>query len=288
MQRTTLIFILVILFEAFLFGLAFAEPTAWQGWLVAVGGALVGSIAVSRNAGGAPQKEPSRDPDELSVLAHQLRTPLSRLKDIISIMEDEELGSLTLPQREALAQQQRASEDMQRLVEDVLHASRVRASGLAYAFQKVNLCDIMDTLYGRFAPFALRKNIRFVWNKPDVCPLEVAADGVKIQQALGNIVDNAIKYTPHGGRVVMHLGTDEQMSRARIEIADTGIGFSENQHIFEAFTRGRQAQEAYQAGSGLGLFIADDIIRSHDGTLEGKSEGEGRGASFFIELPIAH
>lgn len=285
MQRNTAIFILVILFEAVLFALAFTEPTRWQGWAIALAGAGIGSIAIGRNAGGKTKSE--INPDDLSVLAHQLRTPLSRLRDIISIMEDEELGTLTLPQHEALVQQQRASEDMQRLVEDVLHASRVRAAGPAYAFQKVNLCDIMDTLYGRFAPFATRKGIRFVWNKPDVCPLEIAADAPKLQQALGNIVDNAIKYTPEGGRVIMHVGTDERGTRARIEIADTGIGFSQSERIFDAFTRGKEARQAYEAGSGLGLFIANDIVQSHLGTLEGKSEGEGQGASFFIELPIA-
>jgi signal transduction histidine kinase len=228
------------------------------------------------------------EPDSLSVLAHQLRTPLGRLRDIISILEEEELGALTLPQREALAQQHRASEDMQRLVEDVLHASRVRASGLSYAFQKVNLCDIMDALHTRFAPFAQHKEIRFVWNKPESCFLEVAADAMKLSQALGNIVDNAIKYTPKGGRVTMRVATDENHTLARIEIADTGIGFSQNEKIFDAFVRGPEAQKAYSAGSGLGLFIASDIVRAHKGTLEGVSEGAGHGSSFFLELPLAH
>lgn len=285
MKNITPIFILAVLFEAVLFASALADPSQWQGWLVALAGAGLGSTVLFASASPARQ---GSELDSLSVLAHQLRTPLSRLKDIISLLEEEELGGLTAPQREALAQQQRASEDMQRLVEDVLHAARVRAPGLSYAFQKVNLCDIMDALHARFVPFAQRKDIRFVWNKPQECPLEVTADALKLQQALGNIIDNAIKYTPKGGRVSLRIATDASHTRARIEIADTGIGFSQNERIFDAFVRGPQARRAYEAGSGLGLYIARDIVTSHHGTLEGISEGAGHGSSFFIELPLAH
>lgn len=285
MNKTIFIFIATVAFEAVLFALAFANPQEWQGWVIVLAGAGLGSTVLYASA--TPIRQ-SAEVESLSILAHQLRTPLSRLKDIISLLEEEELGALTSPQREALAQQQRASEDMQRLVEDVLHAARVRAAGLSYAFQKVNLCDIMDALYGRFAPFAQRKDIRFVWNKPQECPLEITADALKLQQALGNIIDNAIKYTPRGGRVLLRVVTDAARTRARVEIADTGIGFSQNERIFDAFVRGPQARAAYEAGSGLGLYIARDIVTSHHGTLEGVSEGEGRGSSFFIELPLAH
>lgn len=273
---------LVVGMEACAVAVVALAPQEWERWVLALASIIVGSTLLFLVY--ARRQDFAVHSDSFSLLSHQLRGPIARLRDTLEVLEE---GDATL-HAEALGQARQTSEDMQRLIEDILHASRVQAKGLSYAFSKIDLCDMLDAMVRLFEPAATRKGVRLIWNRPAFCPIEIAADPIKFQQALGNIIDNAIKYTPTEGRVLLHADVDEEMGAARLEVTDTGVGFLANDRIFDAFTRGRAAQEAYAAGTGLGLYIAQDIISSHGGTVSGTSAGVGQGASFFIELPLSH
>ena len=272
---------LVVGMEACAVAVIAIDAQEWTRWLLGSASIAVGSILLFLVY--RPQQDFATHSDAFSLLSHQLRGPLARLRDTLEVLE----GGETSMHTEALAQARQSSEDMQRLVEDVLHASRVQAKGLSYAFLKVDLCDMLDAMVRLFEPAASRKGVRLIWNRPAFCPIEITADPIAFQQALGNIIDNAIKYTPSEGRILVRADVDADTNTARLEVTDTGVGFAANERIFDAFTRGGAAREAYAAGTGLGLYIAKDIISSHRGTLSGTSEGVGQGSSFFIELPQA-
>jgi len=114
----------------------------------------------------------------------------------------------------------------------------------------------------------------------------VSADPHRIQQVLTNLLANAFRYTPAGGRVEVHLTTEED--RARIQVKDTGIGIEPDllPHVFERFRQGEARAGAAKGGLGLGLALVREIVELHGGTVAVESAGSGQGATFNITLPV--
>jgi NtrC-family two-component system sensor histidine kinase KinB len=216
----------------------------------------------------------------MATLSHELRTPLTSLRMAMDL-----LGRV----RPALAGEpaglvESAREDVERL-EDVarrlLDVSRSRAMSIALERQHVHLGDIVARCARIFALQARERGVRLETEVADA-DLRVAGDPTKITWALSNLIANALRYTPRGGRVTLAASADDGIVRASVTDTGPGIPPELRERIFERFVQGRDDDEPGAAG--LGLAIVRDIVQAHGGRIFIDSQ-VGRGSSFAIELP---
>jgi signal transduction histidine kinase len=218
----------------------------------------------------------------LSVVAHDLRNPLA-----LVAMHAEMLCELLSPradayQREMADSIQQATVRMQRLVEDLLDVSRIEHGSFALVLGEVDLAELMDETSHLLRPTADAHGVALEFGVAGMPP-RVAADGARLLQVLANLVGNAVKFTPAGGRVVVRC--EENGVELRFSVSDTGPGISAEQlpHLFDAFW---QAQHSDRRGVGLGLWIARSLVEAHGGRIWVES-GEGRGTTFHFTVPRA-
>ena len=160
----------------------------------------------------------------------------------------------------------------------------MNAGKVALSVKEIDIAAIVEHSVETGTPVATARGITLVSSAVPMSP--VAADPVRLGQVIDNLISNALKFTPAGGRV--ELRATKRNGRARIEIADTGMGISpaEQERLFERFYRTAQAQTDAVPGVGLGLSIAKAIVEAHGGTISCESV-EGAGTTFAIELPLA-
>jgi PAS domain S-box-containing protein len=229
-------------------------------------------------------RELDRMKDEfVALVSHELRTPLTSIRGYLELLlEDAERFEQT--HTDWLSVIDRNSERLLCLVEDLLLKAQVNAGKVALTVKEIDVAAIVEHSVETGAPVATARGIALVSSAGPVPP--VAADPVRLGQVIDNLISNALKFTPAGGRV--EVRSSERNGRARIEIADTGMGISttEQERLFERFYRTAQAQTDAVPGVGLGLSIAKAIVEAHGGTLSCESV-EGAGTTFAIELPLA-
>jgi signal transduction histidine kinase len=216
--------------------------------------------------------------DHIAMLVHDLRHPLSSLGLIAEVLDAEDL---TVDEKQSSVSQIRSlCSEMARLVDDVLVASRLEAGVFSVEMRKVTVGAIVGPMLGVFTPVAARRRVALAFDGS--LDLEVHADPQKLRQALDNLVANALKFTPRGGRV--HVGVWREGQQVIFEIADTGPGVSprERESIFDRYKQGSRGRAA--GGAGLGLAIARGIAEAHHGSIS-VTDGEHGGAAFRIVLP---
>jgi signal transduction histidine kinase len=221
----------------------------------------------------------------ISVAAHQLRTPLSAVKWTLKMIIDGDLGSLNAEQKTFLMQGYQTNERTIRLVNDFLNVVRIEEGRFGYELTSIHIEDLIDNIIQEFTHRVKEKGIAFFYDKPkDRLPI-VKIDPSKMRLALQNLIDNAIKYTPAGGKVTISI----KYSKLYISIAveDSGIGIPKHQikRLFGKFFRSDNAIKSQTEGSGLGLFIVKNIIEKHGGKVSVKSD-ENKGSTFTVTLPI--
>ena len=173
-----------------------------------------------------------------------------------------------------------------RLIEELLDLSRTATGQLGVAFSLVNLNIVLRNVTDEARPAAADRQVEVVtrFDEDDVL---VRGDGMRLQQIVGNLVANAVKFTPGGGRVTIVLKRSGQ--EARIVVADTGIGIDPTQlpHIFETFWQADPSAPSAREGLGLGLSIVRRLVELHGGRIEADSAGSGAGARMTVTLPLA-
>jgi len=214
--------------------------------------------------------------------SHDLRTPIALIRSSAEL-------SLRRPRtedeyRETLARILASSEETSHLIEDLLTIARADAAAAELHFENIDLLPCLHKISEEAAILASQKGIE-VTSEFAAGPVRVSADSAALERLLLILIENAVKYTPSGGRIAMSLSNGA--GSARIEIRDTGIGISEKDlpHIFERFYRADQARSREPGGSGLGLAIARWIVDLHGGGIEAQSQ-LGAGSIFRISLPI--
>jgi signal transduction histidine kinase len=218
----------------------------------------------------------------LALVSHELRTPLTSIRGYSELLAGEEL---TDGQREFLAVISRSSARLLSLIEDLLVMTQIQSGGLPLKLGEVVLDDLIASSTEAAEPFAASKQIAFsIQSEAD---LATEGDTVRLGQALDNLVSNAIKYTPTGGRV--SITTSHNGETATITVSDTGIGIpkEEQAQVFGRFFRTSNARSSGIQGTGLGLAITRGIVEAHGGTI-GFDSHEGAGTTFRITLPHAH
>lgn len=213
----------------------------------------------------------------LSIVAHDLRSPLDRIVACAPMLHE----SLSVESRQKLvAVIERTARSMNRLLNDLLDASSIEAGRLRIELQRVNVATLVDLAIEGYERQAAEKEVALTSEILNV--LTVMVDPGRIQQALANLLGNAVKLTPAGGRVTVQVTS--YADTVRFSVSDTGPGIppEDVKHLFERFW---QAKATRRGGAGLGLAIAKGIIEAHGGTIEVQSE-LGKGSTFSFTLPI--
>lgn len=220
--------------------------------------------------------------DVLAMISHDLRTPLTSIAGSAELVLGGELGPLTADQRRMLETVRRNSRRLEKLVADLLLLSRIEAGTLEIDLRVVPLEQVVDSALEAVAAGAT-SDVQLVVTRP-TAPTLVCADPHQLERVVTNLVSNAFKYTPPGGRVTVAVTADAE--RARLRVSDTGIGIADEElpHVFDRFFRSRRTRSRDRSGSGLGLTIAKLIVEQHGGTIRADHSPEG-GASFEVALP---
>lgn len=220
----------------------------------------------------------------ISVAAHQLRTPLSAIKWSIDIVRKEAKKKLTKEQQGLLEKSYKSNERMIALVNDLLNVSRIEEGRFGFIFKKYNFQEILDVVESEVKALAENNKVNLIIKAPKKLPsLEI--DKTKIVMVLQNLLDNAIKYTPRGGDVVLII--KKAKNTLEVKVRDTGVGIPkrEQEKLFSKFFRAENVVRMETEGTGLGLFITKNIIERHGGEIGFKSK-EGEGTEFTFNIPI--
>ncbi len=222
----------------------------------------------------------------LSFASHQLRTPLTAIRWSIDSIMDGTYGPLPDNLKAAMKTLIDESSGMAVMINDYLDVSRIEQGRMQYQFGPVDLAALITSVGSELRPGVEKKGLQIEVSVPEE-KVMVWGDGGKLKQVFSNIIDNATKYTPKGNISIM-LRKMPGTSMAHVEIRDTGIGMSEEtlKRMFSKFTRGDNAQEVNNNGSGLGLFIVKTFVESHHGVITAASEGVGKGTQFFVDIPL--
>ncbi|GBD11247.1 Alkaline phosphatase synthesis sensor protein PhoR [bacterium HR23] len=213
-------------------------------------------------------------------VSHHLRTPLSAMRAVLETLEE---GALEEPEtaRAFLASLKAEVERMERIVQELLALSRLESGQVALHVAPVAVEAVVAETVQRFAPLAQQAGLTLTTRLPPHLP-QVLADREKLLQALANLLDNAIKFTPAGGRV--HLEARAENGEVAFIVEDTGMGIAPEHlpHIFERFYKAHRTPG--DVGAGLGLAIVKHIAQVHGGRVGVESQ-EGRGSRFVLVLP---
>ena len=230
-------------------------------------------------------QEANRLKDEfLAMLSHELRTPLTAILGWAHMLRTGQFDEGSVGnayetiERNARAQAQ--------LIDDLLDVSRIITGKLRLDMRAVNPNNFIDSAVEAVHPGAESKGVR-IRKILDTGVISVAGDPVRLQQVIWNLLSNAVKFTPRGGLVQLRLSRVN--SHVEIAVSDTGQGISPEflPHVFDRFRQADQKITRQHGGLGLGLSIVRHLVELHGGTVRAESEGEGRGSTFTVTLPVA-
>lgn len=223
----------------------------------------------------------------VSIASHQLRSPLTAIRGYASMLAEGSFGAIPEKIKEPLQRIEESSRFMALSVDDFLNVSRIESGSMKYEKAVFSLSKIASSIADNQRQNAIKKGLVLVYRSDADGDMHVSADEGKVRQIIQNVVDNAMKYTPKG-TITIVAQEDAKAKKARVIVADTGVGMSEEtaQNLFGKFVRAKNANSVNVYGTGLGLYIAKQMIEAMGGTLTAKSDGEGRGSTFTIELPL--
>jgi PAS domain S-box-containing protein len=222
--------------------------------------------------------------DFVATVSHELRTPLAAIYGAALTLQRDDVR-LGEPQRTGLLEVIASESDrLARIVNDILWASRLESGTLRTTIERCNPVDLARSVVDAAAQY-VPPNIHLSFEAPDETPL-LAADPDKVRQVLGNLVDNAVKYSPEGGRVEVRVSVEAD--RVRFTVRDEGLGIPppEHERIFEKFYRLDPNLTRGVGGTGLGLYISRELVERMNGRIWVDSPGAG-GSTFCVELPTA-
>jgi two-component system phosphate regulon sensor histidine kinase PhoR len=245
-------------------------------------GAYAGAVLAFRDVTRLRRLEAVRR-DFVANVSHEMKTPLTSILGSIETLQDGALDDREAA-TEFLAKIGRNARSLARLVTDLLELSRIEAGGVRFSSEPVSVASVVDEAEQGVADKAREKGVALV---VDAVPadLEVRGDADLLGRALANLLENAVAYTPAGGRVAVRAKAVE--GRAEIAVEDTGIGVpaAELERIFERFYRVDKARSRALGGTGLGLAIVRHVAERHGGAVRVASE-VGRGSTFTLSIPL--
>jgi len=221
----------------------------------------------------------------LSILSHELRTPVNAIMGFGSILDDEVAGPLSPEQHLYLSKILQGSEMLLALIDDLLDMSRIEAGKFTLTPIPMHFPEVCQDVVSTLTPLAWQKGLTLVVHVPEPLPT-LEADPQRVGQVLTNLVNNAIKFTPVGGRITLRAETAGQ--ELRCEVQDTGIGIAPEDipKLFQRFTQVDMSSTRQIGGTGLGLSIAKALVEAHGGSIGVRSERD-QGSTFWFTLPLS-
>lgn len=221
----------------------------------------------------------------VTVTSHQLRTPLTHIVWALEAINKE--PNLSAESKMMAENAFAATNQLRTIVEDLLNISRIEEGRFGYQFEKVDLLKFLEGILEAAAPNARQLGIKIYFNRPEEPIPEMTIDQQKLSMAFTNLIDNAIRYNVKNGEVTVTVAKTPDQAYIQISVKDTGIGIppEEIRKLFVKFFRATNALKFATEGSGLGLYIMQNIIRAHGGAVNVESE-VGRGSTFSFTLPI--
>ncbi|HYY98551.1 MAG TPA: PAS domain S-box protein, partial [Pyrinomonadaceae bacterium] len=230
-------------------------------------------------------QEANRLKDEfLATVSHELRTPLTAILGWASMLRKTEFDRRTA--QNALETIERNARAQSQIIDDLLDVSRIVTGKLRLDVRQVEPASFIDAAVESVRPAAEAKGVRLS-KALDTGPVVLSGDPARLQQVVWNLLTNAVKFTPRGGRVELRLAREG--SQFEITVSDTGAGISPEflPYVFDRFRQADSSTTRRHGGLGLGLAIVRHLVELHGGTVRAESEGEGRGSSFTVTLPVA-
>ncbi len=244
----------------------------------------------------------------ISIVSHELRTPITSIKNSLDMMLSGRMGGINPTQNNFLNLAKRNLDRLSIIVNDLLDLSKIEAGKMHYRFEPYNIVDGLKFVYSTFEPIAKKKNIELSLNT-EKSDLIINADSGKIEQVLSNLILNAVKFTPEGGKILINaekITSDAVDSRLissvseeknldnvdfegdyiKISIKDTGIGIKEEDihKVFDKFQQIESSLSRTVGGTGLGLPIAKQLLEAHSGKIWFESEFQ-KGTTFNFIIP---
>jgi signal transduction histidine kinase len=221
-----------------------------------------------------------------SIASHELKTPINVILGYLQLMAEGVYGPLTDKQKEVAQTLEVQARTLARLAAQLLDANRFEAGGGRIEPRPINLGAMLDELERSFHVLAVQRGIDFRVVRAPGLPEEVWWDPERINEVTGNLLSNAFKFTPSGGRVELDAAPDED-DCIRLIVCDTGAGIPADQlpHVFQKFYQADNQGAASAMGTGLGLAIVKGIVDAHQGQIKCEST-EGEGTKFTLLLPI--
>ena len=245
-----------------------------------------GRLAISYQAMARQLAELERIRAEfVSVASHELKTPINVIIGYLELLQEGIYGDVAPKQKEVLQTITKQANTLTRLVKRLLDISRFEAGGGKIDVREVDLTRFLTTLESSFSVLANQRDISFTVDHGEDLPRQVYWDEDRINEVLGNLLANAFKFTPRGGKVALAVGAPE--NEVVIILFDTGAGISAEQlpHIFDKFFQADNQAQAATKGTGLGLAIAKEIVEAHGGQITVESQ-LGEGTTFVVTLPV--
>jgi signal transduction histidine kinase len=221
----------------------------------------------------------------LATLSHELRTPLTPILGWVNLLRGGGAADATML-AQGLDAVERNARLQARLVDDLLDISRIVSGKLRIEWEPVNLCAVIESAAETVRAEAASRAIEIEIKLPD-CPVVIQGAPVRLQQVVWNLMSNAVKFTPRGGRVRVCAWVEE--GEARVEVTDTGVGIAPEflPHVFDRFRQADGSTTRQFGGLGLGLAIVRALVELHGGWVRAESDGQGQGSRFTFGLPCA-
>jgi PAS domain S-box-containing protein len=233
----------------------------------------------------ALEKAEKQTNEFLAMLAHELRNPLAPIRNALQLLAKKPTADpAEIWVREVL---QRQTVQMTRLVDDLLDASRVTRSTVSLSKTRLDVHKLVRDAVDASTQWMQLRHHTLAVNLPDE-KLEIDADPVRLNQVIQNLLHNAAKFTPNGGRI--EIAAAREGEQVVVRVKDNGIGMTPQllKSAFELFKQGQQGIDRPEGGLGVGLTLAERLVALHGGSIEARSEGLGQGSEFIVRLPIEH
>ncbi|HET9314888.1 MAG TPA: ATP-binding protein, partial [Vicinamibacteria bacterium] len=222
--------------------------------------------------------------DFLATLGHELRNPMAAIRNAGRLLRHERVT----PEQVLWSQDVIEAEGrhMTRLIDDLLDLSRVARNTIELRRERVDFARIVDRVLESIGPMAEQRGHHVTFSLP-AGKLMLDADPVRLAQVFGNLLDNAAKYSPAGGRIQLEGRQEGEWLVVRVR--DNGIGIAPDvlPRLFDMFYRADRSLEQHEAGLGIGLTLVRQLVELHGGSVDAHSEGTGRGSEFVVRLPLA-
>lgn len=236
-------------------------------------------------------KELDRQKTEfVSIASHQLRSPLTAIKGYTSMLLEGSFGPIEEKAREAIDRVYESSQKLVTVIEDFLNITRIELGRMKYEISVFDLGTLAQTVVKDQEPNVKKRGLNIEF-QDGTGNHQISADSGKVTQVVSNIIDNSIKYTPSGGVKItvtnVPAGRSKTKENVRLTVSDTGIGIDPATltKLFDKFVRADDAGKTNISGTGLGLYVAKQIVEGLGGKIWAESEGKGKGSRFIVEFP---